>query len=68
MVLERTENEIIIRLPSVTDWSDLEAILKFIRFREIVSKSQATQDQIDQVVSEMNKSWWEANQDRFLKP
>jgi hypothetical protein len=54
MVLERTENEIIIRLPSVTDWSDLEAILKFIRFREIVSKSQATQEQIDQVVSAMN--------------
>jgi hypothetical protein len=67
MVLEKTDKEIIIRLPSATEWGDLEAILKYIRYREIVSKSQATQDQIDQIASEMNKSWWEANKHRFLK-
>lgn len=67
MVLERTDNEIVIRLPKGIDWGDLEAILKYIRYREIVSKSQATQEQIDQIASEMNKGWWEANKHRFLK-
>lgn len=68
MVVERTEKEIIIRLSSGIDWGDLESILKYIRYREVVSKSKATQEQIDQITSEMNKSWWAENQNRFLKP
>jgi len=68
MVFERTDNEIIIRLPNGIDWGDLESILKYIRYRELVSKSQATQEDIDRVASEMNKSWWTENQHRFLKP
>jgi hypothetical protein len=39
MVLERTDNEIIIRLPKNIDWEDLELVLKFIRYKELVSKS-----------------------------
>ena len=68
MTLERTEHEIVIRLPKGIDWGDLESILKYIRYREIVSKSQATQEDIDRIASEMNIGWWEENKHRFLKP
>ncbi len=68
MVLERTDKEIVIRLPNGIDWGDLESILKYIRYREIVSKSEATQEDIDRFASEMNKNWWAENQHRFLKP
>jgi hypothetical protein len=67
MVLERTDTEIVIRLPKGIDWGDLESILKYIRYREIVSKSEATQEDIDQIATEMNTSWWAENQHRFLK-
>ena len=68
MILERTDKEIVIRLPNGTDWGDIEAILKYLRYRELVSKSQAKQEDIDRIASEMNKSWWEENKHRFLRP
>jgi hypothetical protein len=68
MVLERTADEIIIRLPNTVDWDDLDKLLNFIKYKEIVSKSQATQAQIDEIASDMNKGWWDENKDRFLKP
>jgi len=67
MTVEKTDNEIIIRLPKGVDIGDLESVLKYFRFRELVSKSQATQAQINEVVAEMNKNWWVENQHRFLK-
>ena len=67
MVLERTENEVIIRLPKSVNWEDLELMLKFIRYREKVTKSKAKQEDIDRLASEINKKWWEENKHRFLK-
>lgn len=67
MVIERTDNEIIIRLPNGIDWGDLESMLKYIRYRERVFKSQATQEDIDRLASDVNKQWWAENKHRFLK-
>lgn len=66
MTLERTENEVIIRLPSDINWEDLELMLQFIRYREKVAKSKATQEQIDQLAQDVNKQWWAENKHRFL--
>lgn len=55
MTLERTENEVIIRLPGDINWEDLELMLQSIRYREKVSKSKATQERIDQLAREVNK-------------
>ena len=65
MVLERTENEVIIRLPGNINWEDLELMLRFIRYREKVAKSKAKQEDIDQLAREVNKQWWEDNKDRW---
>jgi hypothetical protein len=67
MVLERTGNEVIIRLPGNINWEDLELMIKFIKYRERVAKSKATQEDIDRLASEANKQWWEENKHRFLK-
>lgn len=67
MTLERTANEVILRLPGNIDWEDLELMIKFIRYKEKVSKSKATQEDIDRLASETNKQWWEENKHRFLK-
>jgi hypothetical protein len=42
-------------------------MLKYIRYRERVSKSQAKQDDIDRLASDVNKQWWVENKHRFLK-
>lgn len=68
MVLERTANEVIIRLPSNINWEELELMLKFIRYRERVSKSRAKQEDIDRLASDVNKQWWAENKHRFVKP
>lgn len=68
MVLERTATEVIIRLPADINWEDQELMLRFIRYRENVAKSEAKQADIDQLAREVNKQWWEENDDRFINP
>ena len=67
MVLERTATEVIIRLPGNINWEDLELMLRFIRYRENVAKSEAKQEDIDQLAREVNQQWWEENKHRFLE-
>jgi hypothetical protein len=67
MVLERTAEEVIIRLPANINWEDLELMIRFIKYKQNVSRSQATQDEIDQLARDVNKQWWEENKHRFLK-
>jgi hypothetical protein len=67
MVLERTANEVIIRLPANINWKDLELMIRFIKYKQNISESKATQDEIDQLARDVNKQWWEENKHRFLK-
>jgi hypothetical protein len=67
MQIERTNEEILIRLSSGTDIIGLQRILDYLKFREIASKSKATQEQIDDLAFESKKSWWEDNKGRFVK-
>lgn len=57
----------IIRLPADIDWEELELVIRYIKYRENVSQSKATQDQIDQLARDVNKQWWEENKHRFVK-
>lgn len=67
MQIERTNKEILIRLPSGTDLIGLQRILDYLKFREIASKSKATTEQIDELSSESKSSWWDKNKSRFVK-
>lgn len=69
MVIERENNDIIIRISDEEgnlDIKELQEILDYIIYRRLISKSKATQDQIDELAREVNKSWWSENKDRFL--
>ena len=67
MQIERTNNEILIRVASNTDLTGLQRILDYIKFREIASKSKATQEEIDALAKESKSTWWDANKSRFIK-
>ncbi len=45
---------------------DLRRFLDFQRVREIVSRSQATDEQIAELADEVAASWWEKNKGWFL--
>ncbi len=67
MQIERTNKEILIRLSSGTDLVGLQRILDYLKFREIASKSKASQKQIDALSFESKSSWWNKNKSRFVK-
>lgn len=67
MQIERTNEEILIRVPSETDLVGLQRILDYIKFREIASKSKANQKQIDKLDLVSKSSWWDQNKGKFLK-
>ena len=66
MTIERTAESIIVTLPASFDISEIQRFLDYLRFKEIASKSKATQIQIDELAREVNKSWWQKNKQRFL--
>lgn len=67
MQIERTNNEILIRVSANTDLTGLQRILDYIKFREIASKSKVTQEKIDELARKSKSSWWEKNKSRFIK-
>ncbi len=58
MVIERTSNEIIFRLPSSTKLKDLQDIADLFTFGEISQKSKASQKEVDDLVKKIKKGRW----------
>jgi len=59
MIIERTANEIIFRLPGNTDIDELQDLTDFFEFKEISKKSKALQKDVDILVNEIKKGRWE---------
>lgn len=67
MIVTRENNEIVIRIPdTITDLDGLQDLLDYLVYRSIVTKSTATEEQIDELSREVNSSWWAENKHRFL--
>ncbi|HRJ83126.1 MAG TPA: hypothetical protein PLV21_14640 [Cyclobacteriaceae bacterium] len=67
MVIERTKNEIIIRLPSSIDTDGLQDLINYLTYREATEKSQAKQSDVDKLAKDLKKGWWSKNRKRFIK-
>lgn len=59
MIVERKKDEILVRLSSKTNTSDLQDMLDYLEYKEIVSKSQAKQKDIDELAKQINHSMME---------
>ena len=66
MIVERTSEQIIIKLPLTISIEEIQRFLNYLRYKELTTKSQATQADADALAKEVNKSWWEKNKQRFL--
>jgi hypothetical protein len=65
VTIESNSKEITIKLPIDSRLEDIQQILKYFTYIDLVGKSKAKQDQIDELAKEVNKGWWERNKDRF---
>ena len=67
MVIERVDNEVIIRLPSFMNIEAMQRTIDLISLKEATARSQATQKDIDLLAKEVNKGWWAKNRERYIK-
>ena len=68
MVIERTNNEIVIRINDDNEQlgqDDLDKIIDTIRYYQIIKKSKASQSDIDILSKEISTNWWNENKARF---
>ncbi len=67
MQIERTTDEIVIRIPSYVDTQGLQRLIDFLTYREATAKSKAKQIDVDKLSDEVKKGWWDKNRSRFVK-
>jgi len=67
MLIERTNNEIIIRIPAMVDTDDLQDFINYVRYKELTFDINVPQDKINELASNLNKNWWKKNRKRFIK-
>lgn len=67
MVIERTKDEVIIRLPSYVDTEGLQRLINLLSYKEATAKSEATQADVDKLVKEVKKGWWAKNGNKHIK-
>ena len=66
MKVVRENNEIKISLPdNIMDLNEVQDVLDYFRYKEIVSQSKATQKDADDLANEINQAWWDKNKHRF---
>ena len=67
MLVERKNNEVIVRLDGAVDIDFLQRTLNYLRYLELGAKSKATQAQINKLAKDVKKGWWKKNRDKFIK-
>jgi hypothetical protein len=67
MLIERTSNEVIIRLPASVDTTGLQRLVDYLIYKEATTNSKARQEQVDKLANNVKKDWWKKNRKRFIK-
>lgn len=66
MLIERTLDEIVIRLPASMDTTGLQKLVDYLIYKEATAGTKATQAQVDQLAKSIKKGWWKKNSKRVL--
>ncbi len=59
MIVERQDNEILVRFSAGLRASRIQTILDYLRYEELTSKSTATEDDIEELLKEVKKGRWD---------
>ena len=58
MIVERRNDEILIRLLASMDTLDLQSFLDYLKYKELTATSKATQRQVDELAESVSSSIW----------
>lgn len=60
--VENKYNQLIITIPTgILDVLEVQNFLDYLKYRMLVAKSQATEQDIEDISASINQSWWEKN-------
>jgi len=58
MIVERQDNEILVRFSAKMKTSRIQTILDYLRYEELTSKSTATENNVDDFLKVVKKGRW----------
>lgn len=58
MIVERQNNEILVRISAGIKVSRIQTILDYLRYEELTSKSNATENDVEILLLEVKKGRW----------
>ena len=58
MILERTKNEILVRLPANVDLTELQNMLDYLEYLESTTGTKAKQKDVDELSKIVNENIW----------
>ena len=67
MVIERTEQGILIKTTAPVNMKALQKIIDYFNVLEITSRAQGKEEEAAALADEIDKKWWTENKHRFLK-
>lgn len=67
MDIQRTDSEILLRLPANIDTLGLQRMIDYLKYKEATAEGRADQTEIDKLAKESKANWWKENKHRFVK-
>ena len=67
MIIERTLNEIIIRLPGDMNIDELQDMTDWLQYKEATRNSKAKQSDVDALVNQIKKGRWNKRKESLIK-
>jgi len=62
--VERTNNEILVRLPAYVDLTELQNMLDYLEYKENTARTKAKQEDVDALSESVNISIWKKIKDQ----
>ncbi len=59
MIVERQDNDILVRFSAGIKTSKIQTILDYLRYEELTSKSEATENDLDELLKQIKKGRWD---------
>jgi hypothetical protein len=67
MIIERTNDEIIIRLPGDIDIEELQDLKDWFQYKESTRLSKAKQTDVNELVAQIKKGRWDKRKSLLMK-
>lgn len=65
MKIERTKNEVIIRIPASVSLDDMQDIADWMEYKELTKKSKVKQEEFDNLVNTIKKGNWNKTKEKL---